>query len=209
VSDSEQDTEQGDVNADVTRLLHAWRGGDRQALDRLMPIVYKELRVMAGRYMSRERPDHTFQPTALVNEAFLRLSGSRGVDWQNRAHFFGIAAQMMRRILVDRAREAKRLKRGGDVPRFALEDTDQAAVAAEIDPFDALALDRSLTRLETINARQARIVELRFFGGLTVEETAEVMSVSSGTVKRDWVVARAWLYRDLTGGSSAPPAIEG
>lgn len=186
--------------AEVTRLLRSWRGGDRQALDQLMPLVYAELRAMAARYMSQERQGHTFQPTALVNEAFIRLS--RGsVDWQDRAHFFGVSAQIMRHILVDRAREVKRLKRGGMAEHLVLDGIDPAAPSTEVDLVDVVALDRSLVKLEALDARQARIVELRFFGGLTVEETAEVLSLSSGTVKRDWAVARAWLYRELTSGS--------
>jgi len=198
--------EPDDESQDITRLLHRWQEGEDEALDRLIPLVYRELRDLASRYLSREWSQQTFQPTALVNEAWIRLLGSHNVDWQSRAHFFGIAARIMRRILVDRARHDGRLKRGGDVPRLTLNDTDPAARATAVDPVDAVALDRALTRLEALDAQQGRIVELRFFGGLTIQETAEVMRVSSGTVKRSWVVARAWLYRELTG-DATPPSI--
>ena len=143
-----------------------------------------------------------------MNEAWIKLLGSQNVDWQSRAHFFGIAARIMRRILVDRARHEGRLKRGGDIPRLALDDTDPAAPVTPVHPVDAVALDRGLTRLEALDAQQGRIVELRFFGGLTIQETAEVMRVSSGTVKRSWVVARAWLYRELTGDGTSPPVAD-
>jgi len=190
---------------DVTRLLQEWQDGSAEALERLMPLVYNELHILASRYLSRERRGHTLQPTALVNEAYLKLAGQREVDWQNRAHFYGIAAQLMRRILVDRARHDGRVKRGRDVARVSLDDVEPAAVS--IDPVDVFVLDRALSRLEALDSQQGRIVELRFFGGLTIQETAEVMSISSGTVKRDWTVARAWLYRELTGeASSGSPA---
>ena len=185
--------------ADITRLLQEWQDGSRDALDQLVPLVFDELHLLASRYLARERRGHTLQPTALVNEAYLKLSGQREVDWQNRAHFFGIAAQVMRRILVDHARRTRRDKRGGDTPRVVLADAASVAGEAVIDPIDAVALDRALSHLERLDAQQARIVELRFFGGLTIEETAEVMRLSAGTVKRDWSVARAWLYRELTG----------
>jgi RNA polymerase sigma-70 factor (ECF subfamily) len=189
---------------DVTRLLQEWQDGNTEALERLMPLVYKELHTLASRYLSRERRDHTLQPTALVNEAYLKLAGQREVDWQNRAHFYGIAAQLMRRILVDRARHDGRIKRGRDVPHISLEDADPASV--NVDPVDVFALDRALSRLEAVDAQQGRIVELRFFGGLTIQETAEVMRISPGTIKRDWIVARAWLYRELTGETSSGDA---
>ena len=182
----------------VTRLLVEWQNGSQKALDRLMPLVYAELRAIAGRYLSRESPSHTLQSTALVHEAYLRLVGQRSVLWQNRAHFFGIAAQMMRRILVDHARHQHRDKRGGDTPKLSLDDA--MAVAEPEAPegeVDLLALDEALTALSAIDPRGARIVELRFFSGLTIEETAEVLAVSSGTVKRDWSTARAWLYREM------------
>lgn len=189
--------------SDITRLLQEWRDGSAQALDQLIPLVYNELHTLAARYMSRERSDHTLQPTALVNEAYLKLAGQRA-DWQNRSHFFGIAAQLMRRIIVDHARHDGRFKRGGGVANLSIDDADPAAPAAAVDPADAFALDQALTRLEALDPQQGRIVELRYFGGLTIQETAEVMQLSSGTVKRDWAVARAWLYREMTGETSSP-----
>jgi RNA polymerase sigma factor (TIGR02999 family) len=187
----------------ITRLLQEWRVGRSDALERLVPLVYRELHGLAARHLVRERAAHTLQPTALVHEAYLRLSKTALPDWQDRAHFFAVAAKVMRRILVDHARQRGRIKRGSAAPVVPLDDVDPAGGAA-IDPVDALALDGALSRLEDQDAQQAQVVELRFFGGLTVEETAEVMGVSSGTVKRDWVVARAWLYRELAGNS--PPA---
>lgn len=187
----------------ITRLLQEWSGGRSEAIERLVPLVYRELHGLASRHLARERASHTLQPTALVHEAYLRLSKTVLPDWQDRAHFFAVAAKVMRRILVDHARQRGRIKRGGAAPVVPLDGVDPAAAAA-IDPVDALALDGALTRLEGQDAQQAKVVELRFFGGLTVEETAEVMGVSSGTVKRDWVVARAWLYRELAGGSPPP-----
>ncbi len=187
--------------SDVTRLLQEWQDGSAEALERLLPLVYHELHTLASRYLSRERRDHTLQPTALVNEAYLKLAGQRDVDWQNRSHFYGIAAQLMRRILVDRARHDGRIKRGRDVPRISLDAADPADDPAEAgpDPVDVFSLDRALSRLEAVDPQQGRVVELRFFGGLTIQETADVMRISAGTVKRDWTVARAWLYRELTG----------
>lgn len=187
--------------SDVTRLLQEWQDGSAEALERLLPLVYHELHTLASRYLSRERRDHTLQPTALVNEAYLKLAGQRDVDWQNRSHFYGIAAQLMRRILVDRARHDGRIKRGRDVPRISLDAADPAEnpAAAAPDPVDVFSLDRALSRLEAVDPQQGRVVELRFFGGLTIQETADVMRISAGTVKRDWTVARAWLYRELTG----------
>lgn len=187
--------------SDVTRLLQEWQDGSAEALERLLPLVYHELHTLASRYLSRERRDHTLQPTALVNEAYLKLAGQRDVDWQNRSHFYGIAAQLMRRILVDRARHDGRIKRGRDVPRISLDAADPAEnpAAAGPDPVDVFSLDRALCRLEAVDPQQGRVVELRFFGGLTIQETADVMRISAGTVKRDWTVARAWLYRELTG----------
>jgi RNA polymerase sigma factor (TIGR02999 family) len=179
----------------VTRLLVDWQNGNQQALDSLIPLVYKELRAIAGRYLSRESPGHTLQSTALVHEAYFKLIGQRRVRWQNRAHFFGIAAQMMRRILIDHARHQSRDKRGGSTPKLSL---DEALTAAEAETdLDLLALDEALTALAQIDPRGAQIIELRFFSGLTLEETAEVVGVSSGTVKRDWSAARAWLYREM------------
>ena len=189
---------------DITRLLREWQGGSAEALQRLIPLVYNELHTLASRYLSRERQDHTLQTTALVNEAYLRLAAQRDVDWQSRAHFFGIAAQLMRRILVDHARRDRRVKRGGDALHLPLDDADPPSAPAPIDAVDVYALDRALKRLETLDPQQGRIVELRFFGGLTIEETAEVTGVSSATIKRDWAVAKAWLYRELAGDASAP-----
>ena len=181
----------------ITRLLQEWQDGSAQALERLIPLVYNELHTLASRYLARERQNHTLQPTALVNEAYLKLAGQREVDWQNRAHFYGIAAQLMRRILVDRARYDGRAKRGRDVLSVSIEDVEPSS--ASIDPVDVIVLDRALSRLEALDPQQGRVVELRFFGGLTIQETADVMRISSGTIKRDWAVARAWLYRELTG----------
>lgn len=179
----------------VTELLVEWQNGNQSALDRLMPLVYAELRTIAGRYLSRESSNHTLQSTALVHEAYLRLIGQRQVQWQNRAHFFGIAAQMMRRILVDHARHQHRDKRGGPMPTLSLDDA--MAVTEPVADLDLIGLDEALTALATIDPRGARIIELRFFSGLTIEETAEVLSVSSGTIKREWSTARAWLYREM------------
>jgi RNA polymerase sigma-70 factor (ECF subfamily) len=182
----------------VTALLVEWQNGNQSALDRLMPLVYAELRLIAGRYLSRESQSHTLQSTALVHEAYLRLIDQNRVQWQNRAHFYGIAAQMMRRILVDHARQQHRLKRGGAAAMLSL---DEAVAASEpAADVDLIALDEALTSLTTLDPRGARIVELRFFSGLTIEETAEVLGVSTGTVKREWSTARAWLYRELRHG---------
>lgn len=188
-------------DADVTRLLHEWRDGKQEALDRLIPLVYAELRAQAARYLSRERPDRLLQTTALVHEAYVKLVDQRSVEWQNRAHFFAIAAQLMRRILVDDARHRLREKRGGGAVPEVVDDLPVAAPTPSLEPADALALDRALTELEAVDPQQARIVELRFFGGLTVEETATVMDVSPSTIKREWAVAKGWLYRALTAGS--------
>jgi RNA polymerase sigma factor (TIGR02999 family) len=188
------------VPDDVTRLLQEWRNGSQEALDRLIPLVYAELRTLAARYLSRERQDHTLQTTALVHEAYVKLIDQHSVDWQNRAHFFGIAANLMRRILVDDARHRRRLKRGAGVEPELLDDLPVAADQAALDAVDTIALDRALTDLEKIDPDQARLVELRFFGGLTLEETATVLEVSPSTVKREWAIAKGWLYRALTGG---------
>lgn len=194
-----------DHGANITRLLIEWRGGRAEALDQLMPLVYRELHTRASRYLSSERRAHTLQPTALVHEAYLRLAGTQDVDWQGRAHFFAIAARVMRRILVDHARNEHRQKRGGGQALIQLDGPDGLDVPAPnpVDATDTLALDVALSQLEQLDRQQAQVVELRFFGGLTIEETAEVMQISTGTVKRDWVVARAWLYRELAG--PAPP----
>jgi RNA polymerase sigma factor (TIGR02999 family) len=184
----------------VTELLRRWGRGDRAALDGLMPLVYQELHRLASRYMTAERAGHTLQPTALVHEAYVRLVDQRSADWQNRAQFFGLAAQAMRRILVDHARSRARAKRGSDPARAPVETLDVLA-APTTGLEDAVAIDDALKRLEAQDPEQARIVELRFFGGLTVEETAAVMSMSPRTVKREWALARAWLRRELASGS--------
>jgi RNA polymerase sigma factor (TIGR02999 family) len=181
----------------VTAILRAWSDGDQRALDRLTPIIYDELRRLARRYMRQERPDHSLQTTALVNEAYMRLVDYKRMQWQDRAHFFAVSAQLMRRILVDHARRHN-LKRGGAVPHVSLDDA--VSVSSEA-PDDLVALDDALTALGQLDPRKARVVEMRFFGGLSVEETAAVLNVSPVTVMRDWSSARAWLYRELTGRS--------
>ena len=185
----------------VTRLLRQWQGGDRAALDRLVPLIYEELRAIASRYMAHEWRQGTLQTTALVHEAYLKLVDQRAVDWQNRAHFFAIAAQVMRRILLDAARRRQRDKRGGAADTVPLDAVTVAMPGAER-VIDVLAVDRALHDLEPIDPENAKIVELRFFGGLTVEETAAVLGVSPATIKREWAVAKGWLYRALTNGSS-------
>ena len=179
---------------DVTGLLDDWSRGDRGALDRLLPVVYTELRRIAARQLRHERAGHTLQPTALVHEAYLRLIQQRDVDWRNRAHFFGVAAQVMRRILVDHARRQATRKRGDAAQRVPLEEVDKIATATEI---PVLALDRALTRLEEIDRGLAQIIELRAFAGLTIDEAAHVLKVSPSTAKREWRTARAWLAREL------------
>jgi RNA polymerase sigma factor (TIGR02999 family) len=181
---------------DLTQLLIAWSRGDVRALEQLTPLVYAELRKIAHRYMNRERAGHTLQTTAVVHEAFLRLLGNPQENWQNRAHFYAIAAQMMRRILVDYARANLRAKRGGETTRVALEDIDAPVTEPALDP-DLIALDAALEKLAEIDPRRGRVVELRFFGGLSVEETAHVLQVAPDTVVRDWRVAKAWLFRYL------------
>lgn len=178
----------------ITERLIAWNSGDTAALDEVISAVYKELRRMADRYLRLERPDHTLQPTALVHEAYLRLVDQTQVNWQNRAHFFGVAAQMMRRILVDHARTKQRAKRGGPAKRLAL---DEVADLSQGRPVDLVALDEALEGLTEIDPRKSRVVELRFFGGLSVEETSEVLNVSPQTVMRDWKLAKAWLYQEI------------
>jgi RNA polymerase sigma factor (TIGR02999 family) len=184
---------------EVTQLLVAWSDGDTAARDELMPLVYEELRRLAHRYMGRERTGHTLQTSGLVNEAYLRLIDQSQVQWQNRAHFFGIAAQMMRRILVDYARSRGYAKRGGDASHVSL---DEVAIVSEERAADVVALHDALEGLAEIDLRKSQIVELRFFGGLSIEETAEVLAVSPGTVMRDWTLAKAWLRREMTAGSS-------
>jgi RNA polymerase sigma-70 factor (ECF subfamily) len=180
--------------ADFTALLDQARGGDERAVAQLMPLVYQELRRVAGAYMRRERAGQSLQATALVHEAYLRLVKDQRLTWQNRAHFLAIAASSMRQILVDRARARDSLKRGGDRDRITLHED---ALAAESPSVDVAALDQALERLAALDPQQARIVELRFFGGLTVEETAEAIGVSPATVKRAWSIAKAWLRREL------------
>lgn len=181
---------------DVSTLLRAWSEGDQRALDQLAPIVYDELRRLAGHYLRQERAGHSLQATALVNEAYLRLVDYKRMRWENRAHFFAVSAQLMRRILVDHARRHN-LKRGGDVQHVALEDT---AVVGGGRAENLVVLDDAMQALARIDPRKANVVELRFFGGLSVEETAEVLKVSPVTVMRDWSTARAWLYREMGGG---------
>ena len=183
------------TSAEVTRLLKDWTNGQEQALDRLVPQIHSELRKLAASYLRKERPDHTLQPTALVNEAFLKLIDQRAVKWQNRAHFFGIAAQAMRRILVDHARAHAADKRGGGVRKLPLDDALMISGKTDI---DLLALDEALTRLAVIDPQQSRVVELRFFGGLTMDETAEVMRISLATVGREWRMAKAWLFAEIS-----------
>lgn len=182
----------------ITQLLLDWRKGDQTALDKLMPLVYAELRRLAHRYMSRERPGHTLQTTALVNEAYVRLAGRQNVEWQNRVHFFAVAAQIMRHLLVDHARSRQYAKRGGAAYRVTLEET---AVITEEQNEQVLALDEALGKLAALDPRKTRIVELRYFGGLSVEEAAEVLGVSVVTVRREWLKAKAWLYRELRPGN--------
>src|SRR2546422_2325570 len=179
---------------DLSTLLRAWSGGDQSALDRLTPIVYDELRGLARPYMKRERPGHTLQTTALVNEAYMRLVDYKRMQWQNRAHFFAVSAQLMRRILVEHARRHNQ-KRGGGVRHVPLEE---AAVVSGKRPADLVALDDALNALARFDPRKVRVVELRFFGGLSLEETAEVLQLSSVTVRRDLRAAKAWLHRELT-----------
>lgn len=179
---------------DLTQLLVAWSDGDPGALDKLIPLVHDELHRLAHRYMSGERTGHTLETTALVNEAYIRLIDSSRVQWQNRAHFFAVSAQLMRRILVDYARSHRSMKRGGGLPPVPLDNG--LALSPDRDP-DLVALDEALSRLAALDERKSRVVELRFFGGLAVEETAEVLGVSADTVMRDWRLAKAWLMREM------------
>lgn len=182
------------VRHEITALLEAWGGGDKSALDRLMPLVYDELRRLAHRYMNHERPGHTLQTTALVNEAYLRLVNWKDVHWENRAHFFAASAQMMRRILVDFAREKQYLKRGAGAIQVSL---GEAAALTECRRSDLVALDEALTALFEVDRRKGQVVEMRFFGGLSVKEAAAVLKVSEETVMRDWRLAKVWLLREL------------
>jgi len=179
----------------ITQLLVDWSKGDRKALDKLMPLVYSELRRLAGNYLRRERQGHTLQPTALVNEAYLKLIDQKNAKWQNRAQFYGVAAQLMRRILVDHARQHQAAKRGGsEQQRLSITSAERIIQQPEV---DLLALHEALEELATLDPQQERIVELRFFGGLSIEETAEVLHIGHATVERDWKMARAWLRRKL------------
>ena len=192
-----QDGEAGGTGRDrVCELLRAWSDGDTSALERLTPFVYEELHRLARRYMRGERPDHSLQTTALVNEAYMRLVGYERMKWQNRAHFFAVSAQVMRRILVEHARRHN-LKRGGGVPHVSL---DEAALVGGHRAADLVALDDALNTLAQLDPRKAQVVEMRFFGGLNVDETADVLKVSPATVMRDWSTAKTWLYRELAGG---------
>jgi RNA polymerase sigma-70 factor (ECF subfamily) len=182
--------------AGITELLIAWSDGRREALDDLMPIVYADLRRVAAGYMRREAAGHALQPTALVHEAYVRLVDQKQVKWRNRAHFFGVAAVLMRRILVDHARRRRAEKRGGDWERVTLAGDEVAADTHK--EIDVLALDEALKRLAEFDPQQARIVELRYFGGLTIEETAEIVGISAATVVREWTIAKAWLRADLS-----------
>ena len=183
-----------ELQHEVTQILNDWSGGDRKAPERLMPLVYDELRRLARSFLARERGGHTLQPTALVHEAYVRLVDQTRVDWQNRAHFYGIAARMMRRVLIDHARAHAAGKRGGAAVRLSLDDVQ---VPIEQRAADLVALDEALERLAQMDERKCRVVEMRFFGGLTDEEIAEVMGVTTRTVLRDWKTARLWLYREL------------
>jgi RNA polymerase sigma-70 factor, ECF subfamily len=180
---------------DVARLLEEWSGGDRSALDQLIPEVHAELHRLARTYLARERPGHTLQPTALINEAYLKLAGERSMQWQGRSHFIAVAAQLMRFILVDYCRARRFQKRGGGAVRVTFHEDLEAAGDRSA---DLLALDQALRRLEAQDARKSRIAELRYFGGLSVEETAEALSISVSTVMREWRLARAWLQRELS-----------
>ena len=187
-----------DASAQITLLLRKWQGGERSALDRLIPLVYDELHVIASRHMAHEWRDGTLQTTGLVNEAYIKLVDQRDVDWQSRAHFFAIAAQVMRRILLDYARRRLRDKRGGGAENVPLDEVAIPSADATIGAVEILAIDQALRGLEELDPDQAKLVELRFFGGLTVEETGAVLGISSATVHREWAVAKGWLYRALS-----------
>ena len=180
---------------EITQLLQAWRDGDRSALEKLTPLVYNELHRLAKHYMAGERSDHTLQSTALVNEAYLRLIDWENAQWQNRAHFFAVSAQLMRRILVDFGRSRRQVKRGGDASQVSL---DEALLVSPDRSTDLVALDDALNALAAIDPRKSQVVELRFFGGLSVEETAEVLKISSRTVQQDWAMAKVWLLREIS-----------
>ncbi len=187
---------------EVTRLLQDCSDGNRDALDKLLPLVYNELRRLAHSYLSHERPDHTLQTTALVHEAYLKLIDQRSVNWQNRAQFFAISAQAMRRILLDNARRHTAAKRGSGGQKISLDEV--ATLSGDSANDSLIALDLALQKLETIDEAQSKIVELRYFGGLTIEETAEVLKISPSSIQREWTVARAWLYKTMTGTPNTP-----
>ncbi len=189
-----QKSESSDMPERVTQLLINWNKGDRSALDEMLPLVYDELRRIAVRYMNREKSEHTLQPTALVHEAYMRLVDQKQVDWKNRAQFFGVAAEMMRRILVNHAIQKQTDKRGGDALRVTLSDANELSNESDT---NLIALDEALTRLKEFDLRKSRIVELKFFGGLTTAEIAEVLQVSVATIEREWSLARAWLFREV------------
>jgi RNA polymerase sigma factor (TIGR02999 family) len=186
--------EQFAASEQVTRLLKCWSAGDRRALEELVPLIYDELRVLARRHLQRERPGHTLQTTALVHEAYLRLADQRKEDFSGRAHFFAVAAQVMRRVLVDHARRRRATKRGGELAKLSIQDVAENTQPRAV---DFIALDEALQTLERLDPRQSRVVELRYFGGLSVPEVAEVLGASPATIKRDWVTARAWLRREI------------
>lgn len=199
-----QDNEAGataEDSGDVTQLLFDWQNGDPKALDRLMPLVYNELRRIAARFLHSERSGHTLQTTALVHEAYLRLVDENRMQWHGRSHFYGVAATLIRNILVDHARTQKAVKRGAGVSKLPLDE----ALAVPVDKgTDILAVDDALQALSKIDPQQSRIVELRFFAGLTIEETAEVLQISASTVKRDWILAKTWIYRALSQSTGEP-----
>ena len=184
--------------AEITRILHEWQAGSREAFDRLIPIVYNELKTLASRQLAHEWRHNRLETTAVVNEVYIKLFRQREVDWHNRGHFFAIAAQMMRRILVDHARRHLRERHGGKAIHLGLTEVAETPAEEHLDAVEALALDRALVKLDQLDPEQVRIVELRFFAGLTVEETAAALAISPATVKRDWAVAKAWLFRELT-----------
>jgi RNA polymerase sigma-70 factor (ECF subfamily) len=190
------------VSESVTQLLIEISNGDRDAVDLLLPVIYDELRKLAANYLRRERPDHTLQPTALVHEAYLRLVDQTRVNWQNRAHFFGVAAQIMRRLLVDYARKHNAEKRGQDFHKLSLDENIDRPIERSV---ELIALDDALKALAEFDGQKARIVELRYFGGLTVEETADVLGIAPITVKRHWRLAKAWLYGEMQKGDGRPP----
>jgi RNA polymerase sigma factor (TIGR02999 family) len=191
----EQEHSSMSSSKNVTQLLADWGNGDKQALEELMAAVYQELHRLADYYLRRERQGHTLQATALINEAYLKIIDQHSVNWQNRAHFFGVAAQMMRRILVDHARSHLYAKRGGGAQKLTLDEA--LSLPQQERDLELVALDDALQRLDALDAQQAKIIELRFFGGLTIEETAEVLGISPATVKREWSWAKAWLYNEI------------